>query len=122
MSHGEVPAYNNAKLLYCQARFGELDGTVIRPTPIPSGHLGGGRYSARNRHAFVVCLFGHPCLPVLRRALRFLSLAVAFSVFYSCLPAANPILYCSSQCPLLLFMPEHMTCTGVYAFLFFTFD
>ena len=42
VAHGEVPAYNNAALLYCQARFWELDGTVMRPTPSPSGHLGEG--------------------------------------------------------------------------------
>jgi len=33
-----VPAYNNAETLFSQARLWELDGTVFRPTPCPSGH------------------------------------------------------------------------------------
>jgi hypothetical protein len=52
-THGEVPAYNNAGILFSQARYWELDGTVFQPTPSPSGHLGEGRLCARNRHAFV---------------------------------------------------------------------
>jgi hypothetical protein len=43
-THGEVPAYNNAELLFSQARFWELDGTVTQATPSPSGHLGGGLF------------------------------------------------------------------------------
>jgi len=42
LAHGEVPAYNNAEILFSQARLWELDGTVFQPTPSPSGHLGGG--------------------------------------------------------------------------------
>ena len=42
LTHGEVPAYNNAELLIRQAMFWELDGTVTLPTHSPSGHLGEG--------------------------------------------------------------------------------
>ena len=40
LTHGEVPAYNNAELLFGQAESSELDGTILLPTPSPSGNLG----------------------------------------------------------------------------------